>query len=174
MKKILFITVLFSSLLLSSCGDDLENLLDVSFNTSISQNIAVNVVGGNNSLNQTIPFSLANTDTSKYLDKLKTLEIKKMTYKIIEFSGDPTGKITVDLQADGETLHSITDKTVNTEFVNATVFEVTNKVALLNAATSLLKNKTISLKTTGQTITTEAMNFKILVTLDLAVVANPL
>ncbi|MFM9826891.1 hypothetical protein [Flavobacterium sp.] len=175
MKKILFISVLFTSFLFSSCGDDLEELLDVKFNTTITEEIPVTVIAGTNSLIESTEFSLIeNTETSKYLDKLKTIEIKKMTYKIIEFTGDSTGKITAVLEADGETLHSISDKTVNTEFVNATVFEVTNKAALLNAATSLLKNKKISLKTNGQTVSTSPMSFKIKLTLDLDVVANPL
>lgn len=174
MKKLLFIAVLFSSLFLSSCSTDLEELLDIKINTTISDDIPVNVISGTNSLSKTIQFNLGNTDTNAYLEKLKTLEITKMTYKFIEFSGDNSGKITASLQADGETLHTITDKTVKTEFDNATVFEVTNKTALVNAASSLLKNKSIMLKTSGQTISTGTMNFKILITLDIKVVANPL
>jgi hypothetical protein len=175
MKKLFFIAVLFSSFLFSSCGDDLEDLLDVNFNTTITEEIPVTVIAGTNSLNESTEFSLQeNTDTSKYLDKLKTLEIKKMTYKIIDFSGDTTGTITASLQADGETLQTITNKTIKTEADNATVFEVTNKAALVTAATSLLKNKKISLKTTGQTVSTSAMSFKIKLILELGVVANPL
>lgn len=175
MKKILFISVLFTSFLFSSCGDDLEDLLDVSFEVPIVEEIDVAVASGTNPLNQTVVFNLSeNTETNKYLDKLKSLEIKKMTYKVIDFTGDANGKISASLKADGTTLHSITDKTVKTEFDNATVFEVTNKAALVNAATSLLQNKTISLETTGQTVSSSAMNFKIEITLELGIVANPL
>lgn len=175
MKKLFFIATLFSSFLFSSCGDDLEELLDVKFNTTITEEIPVTVIAGTNSLNESTEFSLIeNTETSKYLDKLKTLEIKKMTYKIIEFTGDNSGTITASLQADGETLHTVTNKIVKTEFDNATVFEVTNKTALITAATSLLQNKKISLKTTGQTVSASPMSFKIKLTLELGVVANPL
>lgn len=175
MKKILFISVLFTSFLFSSCGDDLEDLLDVSFEVPIVEEIDVDVAGGTNSLNQSVVFSLSeDTETNKYLDKLKSLEIKKMTYKVIDFTGDATGKITASLKADGATLHSITDVIVKTAFDNATVYEVTNKAALVTAATSLLQNKTISLETSGTTVSTSAMNFKIEVTLELGVVANPL
>lgn len=177
MKKLFFVAVLFSSFLFSSCGDDLEELLDVSFEVPIVEEIDVDVIGGTEpvSLDQTVMFSLSeNTETNKYLDKLKSLEIKKMTYKVINFTGDATGKITASLKANGTTLHSITDVTVKTAFDNATVYEVTNKAALVTAATSLLQNKTISLETTGQTVSTSAMNFKIQVTLQLGVVANPL
>ncbi len=175
MKKILLISVLFTSFLFSSCGDDLEDLLDVSFEVPIVEEIDVDVAGGTNSLNKSVVFSLSEeTETNKYLDKLKSLEIKKMTYKVIDFTGDATGKITASLKADGATLHSITDVTVKTAFDNATIYEVTNKSALATAATSLLQNKTISLETSGQTVSTTAMNFKIEVTLELGVVANPL
>ena len=175
MKKILFISVLFTSFLFSSCGDDLEDLLDVSFEVPIVEEIDVDVPSGTNPLNQTVSFSLSeNTETSKYLDKLKTLEIKKMTYKVIDFTGDATGKITASLKANGTTLHSITDVTVKTAFDNATVYEVTNKAALVTAATSLLQNKTISLETSGTTVSATAMSFIIEVTLELGVVANPL
>jgi hypothetical protein len=177
MKKFLFISVLFTSFLFSSCGDDLEDLLDVSFEVPIVEEIDVDVASGTNPLNQTVVFSLSeNTETNKYLDKLKTLEIKKMTYKVIDFEegGDATGKITASLKANGTTLHSITDVTVKTAFDNATVYEVTNKAALVTAATSLLQNKTISLETSGTTVSTSAMSFIIEVTLELGVVANPL
>lgn len=175
MKKLSCIAVLFTCFLFSSCGDDLEELLDVSFQVPIVEEIDVNVPSGTNPLGQSVVFSLSeNTETSKYINKLKTLEIKKLTYKVIDFSGDNSGKITASLKANGTTLHSITDVTVKTAFDNATVYEVTNKAALVTAATSLLQNKTISLETDGQTVSTSAMNFKIEVTLELGVVANPL
>ncbi len=177
MKKLFFIAVLFSSFLFSSCGDDLEDLLDVNFNTTIVEEIDVNVFGNADpvSLDQNEVFSLLeNTETSKYIDKLKTIEIKKMTYKIIDFSGDTSGKITASLKADGQTLHSISQVTVKNAYDNATVFEVTNQTALKNAATSLLQNKTITLETSGQSVSTTAMSFKIEVTLELGIVANPL
>lgn len=125
-------------------------------------------------MNQSIPISLDNEDTSEYLNNLKSIEIKKMTYKIIEFDGDPEGKITLNLKANNETLLSITDVTVKTAFDNATVYEVTNKAALTKAANSFLQNKAIALETTGQSVSTNPMSFKFLITLELGVVANPL
>jgi hypothetical protein len=175
MKKILFISVLFTSFLFSSCGDDLKDLLDISIDTTIVENIDVNVVSGTNSLDQTVIFSLLeNTNTNEYIDKLKTLKIKKMTYKIIDFTGDSSGTITANLKADETTLHSISDVTVKSAFDNGTVFEVTNEAALINAATTLLDSKIITLKTSGQTVSTSNMDFKIQVIIELEVVANPL
>jgi hypothetical protein len=174
MKKLFFIAVLFSSLLFSSCVDDLvDDLLDISFNTTITENYAVTVPGGPIPLIQSIPLNLDNADTSQYLDKLKSVEIKKMTYKIIDFSGDAEGKLTLNLLADDVPLNSITDINVKNAADAGTVFEVTDKTALTNAANSLLKNKTINLNTTGQAVS-EGMSFKFLITLDLGVVANPL
>lgn len=175
MKKILFISVLFTSFLFSSCGDDLKDLLDISIDTTIVENIDVDVVSGTNSLDQTVIFSLLeNTNTNKYIDKLKTLKIKKMTYKIIDFTGDSSGTITANLKAAETTLHSISDVTVKSAFDNETVFEVTNEAALINAARTLLDSKIITLETSGQTVSTSNMNFKIKVIIELEVVANPL
>jgi hypothetical protein len=171
MKKMFFMAVLFSSFLFSSCGND---LFDVSFNTTITEDYTFEVSGGSIPLNQSIPISLNNEDTSKYLNNLKSIEIKKMTYKIIEFSGDPEGKITLNLTANYETFHSISDVTVKTAFDNATVYEVTNKAALTKAANSFLQNKTITLETSGESVSTNPMSFKFLITLELGVVANPL
>jgi hypothetical protein len=171
MKKLFFITVLFSSLLFSSCVDD---LLDISFNTSITEEYAVTVPGGTIPLNESIPLSINNADTSEYLDNLKSVEIKKMTYKIINFTGDPEGKITLNLMADDLLLNTITNINVKNASDAGTVFEVTDITALTNAGNSLLKNKTINLKTTGGALSSEGMSFKFLITLDLGVVANPL
>jgi flavin-binding protein dodecin len=97
-----------------------------------------------------------------------------MTYKIIDFTGDSSGTITANLKAAETTLHSISDVTVKSAFDNETVFEVTNEAALINAARTLLDSKIITLETSGQTVSTSNMNFKIKVIIELEVVANPL
>lgn len=174
MKKILFIAFLFSGFLFSSCGDDLKDLLDVSINTTVTKDIDLTVIAGTNNLDKTVTASLDNQDLNPYLNKIKTLEIKKLSYKIVEFTGDESGTITANLNADNQTLLTITNKNVKTEFDNATVFEVTNKNALITAASAFLTNKTINLKTSGSTDCTTPMTFKIRVTIELGVVANPL
>ncbi len=171
MKKLFFITALVTSVLLSSCSKD---LLDVSFNTTITENYAINVPGGTIPLNQSIPLNIDNADTSSYLNKLKSVEIKKMTYKIIDFTGDAEGKITLNLMANGVLLNTITDINVKNAADAVTVFEVTDKTALTNAGNSLLENKTITLETTGESVSTSPMAFKFFITLELGVVANPL
>ena len=49
-----------------------------------------------------------------------------MTYKIIDFTGDAEGKITLNLMANGVLLNTITDITVKDAADAATVFVVTN------------------------------------------------
>lgn len=171
MKKLLLFTSLFICFIFTSCNSD---ILDIPFNTTITREIPVIVGSGTTALNNTITLSLDNEDTNKYLDKLKSVKIKKMTYKIIDFNGDAAGQITATILADGETLHTITNVVVKNAFDAGTVYEVTNKDALIKAATSLLTNKNITLKTTGQTQSETSMNFKIKVTLELGVVANPI
>jgi len=176
MKKLFCLAVLFSSFLFSSCSDDLKNLLDVSFNTTITEDVVAIVDKGTNSLGQQpIVFSLDdNLDTNQYLNKLKSIEIKKMSYKVIEFQGDSSGKITADLSANGKVLHSISDINVKDAFDNATVFSITDPATLIDLASSLLTNKTITLNASGQSVSTQPMGFKIQFTIELAIVANPL
>lgn len=172
MKKMFFTVAVFASVLLSSCTKD---LLDVPFNTTITKDIVVSAAAGTNPLAQTVTLSIDNADTNKYLNKLKSVEIKKMSYKIVDFTGDSTGKITADLQADGVTLHTASNITVKNEADLATVFEVTGKDVLLKTvAASLMKNKSITLNSAGQAVCTSPMDFKIRVTLELGIVAGAL
>lgn len=175
MKKLFFIAVVFSSFLFSSCGDDLEDLLDVNINVPIIKVIDVSVDSGSNTLNKSIEFNLAdNIEINNYLAKIKAVEIKTMTYKIIEFNGNSEDEITVSLKADGVILKTIKNENLKKAFDSAFVFGVDDKTALLSTATSFLQNKKINLTTTGSTVAKSPMSFKIEVTLNLGVVASPL
>lgn len=176
MKNLFCLAVLFSSFLFSSCSDDLKNLLDVSFNTTITEEVGP--IGGIGTVpfeNLPVVISLDdNAEIKKYSNKIKNIEIKKMSYKVIEFQGDPSGKITADLYGNGKPFHSISINPLKDAFDNATVFPINNQEALIDIAKSSLANKTITLNASGQYESAQPMGFKIQFTIELAIVANPL
>lgn len=173
MKNIFLISFIVIASFLSSC-DELKDKADVNFNTTISNSFAVSITEPNTTYDGSATINLNNEDTNEYLDKLKDIEIKKMTYKISDYTGDPIGEITGVLKADGITLHSVSDLVVKNASDGATVFEVTDTAALNDVATALLENKIITVQATGTADYDVSMFFVVTVTLDLGVKANPL
>ena len=98
MKKSIFtfsFLVSIFSLVLFSC-DDLEELADITFDTTLSERIVVSVdqtTGTPSDFNQTIVLNLDNADTNQYLDQINDLSVNSLSYKVIDFTGDPAGTI---------------------------------------------------------------------------------
>jgi hypothetical protein len=173
MKNLFCLAVLFSSFLFSSCSDDLKNLLDVSFNTTITEDVYG--IGTVPFENLPVVISLDdNAEIKKYSNKIKNIEIKKMSYKVVEFQGDPSGKIIANLSANGKPFHSISINSLKDAFDNKIVFPITDQEALIDLANSSLANKTITLNASGQSESAQPMGFRIQFTIELAIVANPL
>ncbi|MBJ2174065.1 hypothetical protein JBL43_07445 [Aureibaculum sp. A20] len=154
-----------------SCDDD---ILDVDFDTTIKSTIVAQVKQGQETINESVDLSIDNNDTHDYLNKIKDVKIKKLTYKIISFSGNTEAYVDVDFYA-----NTIILKTegfnVKSAYDAATIFEVT-EVSKLNSMADLLKNnKSIIVGISGQTTSDESdVNFTIEVTAELEVTANPL
>lgn len=165
------LSALFICFMFTSCDDD---ILDVDFDTTVKATIVANVDQGQETINESVVLSLDNSDTHEYLDKIKDVTIKKLTYRIINFSGDSQGSVDIDFYADNITLQTEAF-VVNDAYNAATVFEVTD-VSKLNTMADLLKtNNHTTVGITGNTVATEAeMNFNIEVTAQLEVTANPL
>ena len=155
----------------TSCDED---LLDIDFNTTVTATIEANVDPGQEIVNENVVLSLDNKDTRDYLDNIKGVTIKKLTYRITSFSGNEEGYVDVDFYADNITLK--TEGFVVKDAYNAgTIFEVTD-VSKLNAMSDLLKNnKSTTVGITGETTSSKnGMDFNIQVTAELEVTANPL
>ncbi|NRD21775.1 hypothetical protein HNV10_00885 [Winogradskyella litoriviva] len=155
----------------TSCDDD---ILDVDFDTTVKATIVANVDQGQETVNESVVLSLDNNDTHDYLDKIKDVTIKKLTYRIISFSGDSQGSVDIDFYADNITLQTEAF-VVNDAYNSATVFEVTD-ISKLNTMANMLKNNNhTTVGITGNTVATEGgMNFNIEVTAELEITANPL
>ncbi|WP_158851042.1 hypothetical protein [Algibacter sp. L1A34] len=165
------LTVLLICFTFTSCDDD---ILDVDFNTTVTATIVAHVDQDQETIDESVVLSLDNNDTHDYLDNIKNVKIKKLTYKIISFSGDVEGYIDVDFYADTITL-TTEEFFVKEAFDATTIFEVTD-VSKLNTMANLLKNNnSTTVGIIGQCLAVEeAMDFNIEVTAELEVTANPL
>ncbi|MDV7186666.1 hypothetical protein R3X25_05180 [Lutibacter sp. TH_r2] len=172
-NTIKFLTVLVAvfSFTFTSCDDD---ILDVDFNTTITAKIPVHVDQDQETVNESTILSLDNSDTNKYLNKIKGVEITKLTYKITNFSGDATGTINVDFKADNLILQT-EGFVVENAYNNTTIFEVTDIDKLNNMANLLKNNKSVTVGVSGDCVAKEnSMDFNVEVTAELKVTANPL
>ncbi|WP_299781710.1 hypothetical protein [uncultured Formosa sp.] len=165
------LSALLICLVFTSCDKD---LLDVDFNTTVKATIVAHVDKYQETIDESVVLSLDNKDTHDYLNKIENVKIKKLTYKIISFSGDPEGYIDVDFYADTITL--TTEEFFVKEAYNAgTVFEITDISKLNTMANILKKNISTTVGIIGQSSAMETdMDFNIEVTAELEVTANPL
>lgn len=181
MKTLYFIAILFATFFMSSCSED---ALDVNLKTTLTKDIDLmnSSAARTAKISTGVPFdksvtlSLDNEDTNKYLKKIKSVKVKKMTYIFTDFTGaDHVKIVSADLQADGASIHSISDLIIKNAITDNTVFEVTNVTANISKIeTALLNNKAITIRTVGNFGCSCAMSFKIRISIDLELVANPL
>ena len=174
MKNILKIfavlTVVFS-FTLTSCDDD---LLDVNFNTTVKATIVAHIDQGQENINESVVLSLDNSDTNSYLNNLSDVRIKKLTYKIISFMGDPEGSLNGILMADNIVLGA-DNFNVKNAYDAVTIFEITDVNALSSMASSLRNNQGVTISLTGDSVSVnDPMDFDIEVTAELEITANPL
>lgn len=154
---------------------DLESLADKEIDSSTSHSFTVTVQNGQKSFGKTEIISINNNDVKDYLDKIKSVEIRKMTYQITNFSGDANCTINSFKAYLGEEL-ALNDADINPKEAsdNGTVFEVKNAEVLNNAGTKLKNNQSISVMYNGTATSTDASQFQIKVNITVVVVANPL
>lgn len=174
-NKIKFLTVLVAvfSFTFTAC-DEIEDLVDVDFTTSVSANIPVTIDQGQETVDEGVVLSLDNNATHDYLNKLEEVEITKLTYKITSFSGDALGTVDVSLYADDIKL-DLNSFNVEKAYDGSTIFEVTDVTKLNEMANLLEKNKSVTVGIKGSCYAPESdMNFNVQVTASLKVTANPL
>ena len=177
-KSIFTISVLVSifSFVLFSC-DDLEELADVTFDTTLSERIVVHVdqtAGTASDFNQTIVLNLDNADTNQYLDQINDLSVNSLSYKVIDFTGDPAGTIDAEFLVNDVSL--LTNSfVVKTQADAGTTYEVDNVAQLNQIATALKNGLQVTAKYDGTALCDDDdMDFKVEVTIGISVTANPL
>jgi len=170
MKKIakLLLLLLFA-LSMSSC-DEAEDLLNLTkdFDDTIVETIDLGIdqtSGDRASFTNTKTLDINDPDIQPYLNKIENIEITSLSYKIINFSGDPDGHVNGEFYIDG-IIYLTNDFVVKAEAVKGTVFKITD-VAALNEITKKLKaNKKLTAKYSGDALCdNNDLNFKVEITL---------
>jgi hypothetical protein len=140
MKNLIkFFAVLLLVFGYTSC-DELDKLTEFDIDTTLTGVIPVDVDGGENLvLNSSVRINIADggQDIVDNLNKIEKVKINSLTYKVMNFSGDDAGVMTVELFADAVKLGEHTAVTVSSEV--GVVYTI-NDTTTLNAIASKLKS----------------------------------
>jgi len=170
-NTIKLLVVLLIAFTFNSC-DDVKDLADVDFSTTIKENIDVSISESQEYISDEITLNIDNTDTHDYLDKLKSVKIKKLTYRYKNFSGNEDCSMNVEISTDNVVFET-KEFFIKQDVDNGTIYEITDVDKINAMATALKNNKEVSFKMEGE-VTNGAANFTIEVTAELDIIANPL
>lgn len=185
MKNLFFFVIFISAIFFTSCSED---ELDVELQTTLSQDLDVIATSGSDRMDghksaitdSEYPFSksailsLDNEDTHQYLNKIKNVKIKRLTYRVEDY-GTSHGTLSAILYADEREIHRVEDLLARDDAGEAIVFEIVDvdgKISQMESA--LLNNKNLTLTITGNRSCSCSMTFKVRVTADVEAIANPL
>ncbi|NOQ91885.1 MAG: hypothetical protein GQ552_04120 [Flavobacteriaceae bacterium] len=177
-KAIIFLAFLLIGFSFSSCDeDDIKQFLpDIDINLLETENIPVHVDKTNGewaTFTSGVSLSIVNNDTKDYLNKIKNIKINKLSYKIINFSGDTSGQVEGSFWADN-TISLNNSFVVKTAADNGTVYQITDTVELSRIANALKNGHTINIKYSGEALCDNAnLDFVVEVTLDAKVTVDP-
>jgi len=174
----IILILVFLGLGFSSCDeDDLAAVLpDIDAEVSATENIPVSVDKTDGEwveYSGTTNVSIINDDTEKYLNKIKSVNIKRFRYTVFAFNGDPTGEVQGSFSADnGKTFEN--RFMVKNAFDQKTVFEIDDVAELNRIANALRTRHTIQVRYSGMALCDQDdMNFTIQVEMLAVVTINP-
>lgn len=140
-KNIVILTILVATY--TAC-DEIDDLTDVTKTVELTQQFTVDLEGGDDSIETgSFNISILTAAVKPYADKLKKVAIEKVTFEVVNYTGDAIAEYDVQFTADGTVF-------VNESFVGATadtnntIFEVSNTPALNTVATKLLNNDSVT------------------------------
>jgi len=162
----------------SSCDeDDLEALLpafDVNLNET--ENIPVHIdqtIGDWVTFSETTTINIVNGDTEDYLNKIKEVKINSLSYKVINFNGDPIGEVKGNFSVAGQVSLS-NEFVVKTSADNAVVYQVTEVAELTRIANALKSGQDVVVEYAGSALCDDnSMDFTIEVTMSVKVTIDP-
>jgi len=162
----------------SSCDeDDVIGLLP-SFKVDVNKTAYINVpVDQTNgdwvTFSEETSLNIVNEDTEDYLNKIKNVEITKLSYKIINFIGDPAGQVEGAFSVANQV--SLENSFVVKEAAdNQTVYQITEVNELNRIANALKSGQTVTVKYSGSALCDDdSMNFDIEVTLVAKITIDP-
>lgn len=161
---------------LSSC-DEAEELLNLTkdFDDTIVESIAINIdktAGDRVAFSNSTVLSIDDPALQPYINKIKSIEIKSLSYKVINFIGDPSGDVNGEFYIDN-IVYLTNAFVVKTEADKGTVFKITEVAELNEIANKLKANKKLTAEYSGDALCdNDDMNFLIEITLDVKITVS--
>ncbi len=162
----------------SSCDeDDVAGLLPsfkVDLNDTENIPILIDQTNGERvSYSEKTNLTIVNKDTEDYLNKIKAIEITSLSYKIINFSGDPAGDVAGSFSVAGQV--SLENAfVVKTSADNQIVYEITEVNELNRIANALKSGKTIAVEYAGNALCDDdELNFTVEVSFVAKITIDP-
>lgn len=119
------------------------------------------------------PISIVNNDTKAYLNKIKSVKLTKLSYKIINFGGDENGEVEASFKVENQVSLMNAFK-VKTAAENGTVYEIKEIAELNRIANALKAGHTIMVKYEGNALCDNGpMDFTVEVQYEATITINP-
>jgi len=179
MKTILKLTIAITFLLnLSSC-EKVDDLSDVKFNTTLSENIEVNINPEKSAremltFDEEVVINLQDGvgDIHDYLNHIREIDVKEFQYEILSNNIDAT--ITASMYVDERKVLDHLTINLNEAVQSAELFKVLAEDELNRIANNIETNKQITIRYVGEVDTEEPLSFTIKVATLLGITANPI
>ena len=171
-KNLVILAILISPMI--SC-DEVEDLIDVKKDVVLTENFVVDLAGGDDSLeSENLNVSILTSAVKPYADLLKKVEIEKVTFQILNYTGDDLAEFEVKFSADGSLF--IDENFIASEAeANSTIFEVTDSPELNSLASKLLNNENVAIVFSAESKNLDnPASFTVQATFYIEVTANPL
>ena len=129
--------------------DEIDDLTSVDFTSSLSDQFNLSFdESSEEAIDESLTFDLAdNNSVSKYLNKLKEVDITKITYRVTKYSGDENLNLNVGFYVNGSAVVPVTNYNLKSELGNE--FEITDPAILKTISTTLLSKKQVTLQLKG-------------------------
>lgn len=171
-KNIVILTILVAPII--SC-DEVEDLVDVTKTVELTQQFSVDLAGGDDSIESgNFNISILTAAIEPYADKLKKVKIEKVTFEVVNYTGDALAEYEVQFKADGTLF--INESFVGAEAdANNTIFEVSDTAALNTVAAKLLNSDSVTVSFNAESTNLEnPASFTVQAKFYIEVTANPL
>lgn len=180
MKKILLLLGVFLICPnFSSCDeDDIPPGLIPAFSVNLTkiENIPVDIdqtTGDWVTYSKTTTLNIVNDDTKDHLNKITDVKINSLSYKVINFNGDPIGQVNGKFSVAGQ-VSLANDFVVKTSADNGVVYQITEVAELTRIAKDLKSGQDVVVEYSGSALCDDnSMDFIIEVTMSVKVTIDP-
>jgi hypothetical protein len=161
MKKIVQL-IAVALLVFSSC-DINENPIEIKTTTEIEESISVNVPQTNGTAVMFENTSSVNlTDVISNVGDLTAVDVSSMSYKIMNFTGNTGGTVSLTLKINGVEYASESDVNISNAATAGTVFSITDASLISQLESTLLNSSQVDFVFSGTSLSDDgAMDFDI-------------